>query len=148
MFPYVVNGFHALSGPQPLCQWLSPSRPDFDDTSSSSSTPSVFLRALLPCPDPFARTHTEKPHHSFLFNPCADPPTATLQRINALVTGTIPTFMGVGHDFGGASIAEGYHTAAAPVEQDGASQRQAFLFACSHQSNALCSQIAFMTDDT
>jgi predicted AlkP superfamily pyrophosphatase or phosphodiesterase len=46
------------------------------------------------------------PRHSFLFNAHADPPTATLQRIKALVTGSLPTFVDVGYNFGGASIAE------------------------------------------
>ncbi|KAI0263618.1 hypothetical protein BC834DRAFT_938601 [Gloeopeniophorella convolvens] len=46
------------------------------------------------------------PRNSFLFNSYADPPTATLQRIKGLVTGSLPTFVDIGHNFGGASIAE------------------------------------------
>lgn len=46
------------------------------------------------------------PLNSFLFNAYADPPTATLQRIKGLVTGSLPTFVDIGHNFGGASIAE------------------------------------------
>ncbi|KAI9442126.1 hypothetical protein H4582DRAFT_2126711 [Lactarius indigo] len=46
------------------------------------------------------------PRNSFLFNAYADPPTATLQRIKGLVTGSLPTFVDIGHNFGGASIAE------------------------------------------
>lgn len=47
-----------------------------------------------------------QPRNSFLFNAHADPPTATLQRIKALVTGSLPTFVDIGHNFGGSSIAE------------------------------------------
>ena len=48
----------------------------------------------------------KQPRNSFLFNAHADPPTATLQRIKALVTGSLPTFVDIGHNFGGSSIAE------------------------------------------
>ncbi|KAI9513378.1 hypothetical protein F5148DRAFT_1155355 [Russula earlei] len=48
----------------------------------------------------------KQPRHSFLFNAHADPPTATLQRIKGLVTGSLPTFIDIGYNFGGASIAE------------------------------------------
>lgn len=48
----------------------------------------------------------KQPRNSFLFNAHADPPTATLQRIKGLVTGSLPTFVDIGHNFGGASIAE------------------------------------------
>jgi phosphatidylinositol glycan class O len=48
----------------------------------------------------------KQPRNSFLFNAHADPPTVTLQRIKALVTGSLPTFVDIGHNFGGASIAE------------------------------------------
>ncbi|KAI0272081.1 hypothetical protein BGY98DRAFT_1002678 [Russula aff. rugulosa BPL654] len=47
-----------------------------------------------------------QPRNSFLFNAHADPPTATLQRIKAIVTGSLPTFVDIGHNFGGSSIAE------------------------------------------
>ena len=49
---------------------------------------------------------TNQPRNSFLFNAHADPPTATLQRIKALVTGSLPTFVDIGHNFGGSSIGE------------------------------------------
>jgi hypothetical protein len=48
----------------------------------------------------------EQPRNSFLFNAHADPPTTTLQRIKGLVTGSLPTFVDMGHNFGGTSIAE------------------------------------------
>ncbi|KAJ7433936.1 hypothetical protein FB451DRAFT_1312941 [Mycena latifolia] len=46
------------------------------------------------------------PRNSFLFNAYSDPPTATLQRIKALTTGSLPTFVDIGNNFGGSSIAE------------------------------------------
>ncbi|KAJ7123819.1 hypothetical protein C8R43DRAFT_1076204 [Mycena crocata] len=47
-----------------------------------------------------------RPRNSFLFNAYSDPPTATLQRIKALTTGSLPTFVDIGNNFGGSSIAE------------------------------------------
>ncbi|KAJ7089362.1 hypothetical protein B0H15DRAFT_908228 [Mycena belliarum] len=46
------------------------------------------------------------PRNSFLFNAYSDPPTATLQRIKALTTGSLPTFVDIGNNFGGSAIAE------------------------------------------
>jgi GPI ethanolamine phosphate transferase 3 subunit O len=47
-----------------------------------------------------------KPSQSVLFNAYPDPPTTTLQRIKGLVTGSLPTFMDMGSNFGGSSIEE------------------------------------------
>ncbi|KZV66984.1 hypothetical protein PENSPDRAFT_654420 [Peniophora sp. CONT] len=47
-----------------------------------------------------------EPRNSFIYNAYADPPTTTLQRIKGLVTGSLPTFVDMGHNFGGASIDE------------------------------------------
>lgn len=47
-----------------------------------------------------------RPEHSFLFNAYADPPTTTLQRIKALTTGSLPTFVDMGSNFGGSEILE------------------------------------------
>lgn len=50
---------------------------------------------------------TEKyPQNSFLFNSYADPPTTTLQRIKGITTGSLPTFVDMGNNFGGSSILE------------------------------------------
>ncbi|KIL69581.1 hypothetical protein M378DRAFT_156795 [Amanita muscaria Koide BX008] len=50
---------------------------------------------------------TEKyPTRSFIFNAYADPPTTTLQRIKGLTTGSLPTFIDMGNNFGGSSIME------------------------------------------
>lgn len=46
------------------------------------------------------------PKHSLLFNALADPPTTTLQRIKGLTTGSLPTFVDMGSNFGGEEIEE------------------------------------------
>ncbi|KAG5219787.1 mannose-ethanolamine phosphotransferase gpi [Salix suchowensis] len=52
------------------------------------------------------RLTAEHPRNSFLFDSYSDPPTATLQRIKALTTGSLPTFVDIGNNFGASSIAE------------------------------------------
>jgi phosphatidylinositol glycan class O len=47
-----------------------------------------------------------RPEHSLLFNAYADPPTTTLQRIKGITTGSLPTFVDIGNNFGGSSITE------------------------------------------
>ncbi|TFY53254.1 hypothetical protein EVJ58_g9552 [Rhodofomes roseus] len=49
---------------------------------------------------------TAHPGHSFLFDSFADPPTTTSQRIKGLTTGSLPTFIDMGANFGSASVAE------------------------------------------
>ncbi|KDR72845.1 hypothetical protein GALMADRAFT_212861 [Galerina marginata CBS 339.88] len=67
------------------------------------TTASPFHHNILTLP----RELTEKyPAHSFLFNAYADPPTTTLQRIKGITTGSLPTFVDMGNNFGGSSIAE------------------------------------------
>lgn len=46
------------------------------------------------------------PDRSFIFNAHADPPTTTLQRIKGLTTGSLPTFIDMGSNFAGSSVAE------------------------------------------
>ncbi|KAH9922562.1 hypothetical protein B0H21DRAFT_165025 [Amylocystis lapponica] len=46
------------------------------------------------------------PSHSLLFDSFSDPPTTTLQRIKGLTTGSLPTFIDMGSNFGGSSIVE------------------------------------------
>lgn len=48
----------------------------------------------------------QNPRNSFIFNAYSDPPTATLQRIKGITTGSLPTFVDIGNNFGGSSIAE------------------------------------------
>ena len=46
------------------------------------------------------------PERAFLLPFIADPPTSTLQRLKALTTGTLPTFMDLGSNFAGTAIEE------------------------------------------
>ncbi|KZT66454.1 alkaline phosphatase-like protein [Daedalea quercina L-15889] len=46
------------------------------------------------------------PSHSLLFDSFADPPTTTSQRIKGITTGSLPTFIDMGSNFGSASVAE------------------------------------------
>ncbi|KAG8902560.1 mannose-ethanolamine phosphotransferase gpi13 [Tulasnella sp. 403] len=46
------------------------------------------------------------PDRSFIFNAYSDPPTATLQRIKGITTGSLPTFVDIGSNFGGSAIKE------------------------------------------
>ncbi|KAI1730814.1 type I phosphodiesterase / nucleotide pyrophosphatase domain-containing protein [Ditylenchus destructor] len=47
-----------------------------------------------------------RPNNARLFRFKADPPTTTFQRIKALVTGSIPAFIEIGDNFGGATVGE------------------------------------------
>ena len=47
-----------------------------------------------------------QPSHSFLFEMFSDPPTTTLQRLKGITTGSLPTFIDMGSNFGGSSITE------------------------------------------
>ncbi|RIA81289.1 hypothetical protein C1645_700940 [Glomus cerebriforme] len=49
---------------------------------------------------------TSQPYNSLLFQYIADAPTTTLQRLKALTTGTLPTFIDAGSNFAGSSIEE------------------------------------------
>ncbi|MCJ1385138.1 mannose-ethanolamine phosphotransferase gpi13 [Xylographa soralifera] len=51
-------------------------------------------------------TAVRQPHNAFLLPFIADPPTATLQRLKGLTTGTLPTFIDVGANFAGTAIEE------------------------------------------
>ena len=51
-------------------------------------------------------TAIEQPHNAFLLPFIADPPTATLQRLKGLTTGTLPTFVEFGSNFAGTAIEE------------------------------------------
>ncbi|KAJ7577557.1 hypothetical protein C8J56DRAFT_1061212 [Mycena floridula] len=77
------------------------------ERSSSSSTPcarpSPFHHNILTLPRILTERH---PRKSFLFNAHADPPTTTLQRLKSITTGSLPTFVDLGSNFGGSSIAE------------------------------------------
>ncbi|CAE6416798.1 unnamed protein product [Rhizoctonia solani] len=53
-----------------------------------------------------AQITASKPDRSLLYNAYSDPPTATLQRIKGLTTGSLPTFVDIGSNFGGSAILE------------------------------------------
>ncbi|KAH9964322.1 alkaline-phosphatase-like protein, partial [Lactifluus volemus] len=76
----------------------------FDFLSPHPSEPhSTYHHNVLTLPRELT---AKQPHNSFLFNAYADPPTTTLQCIKGLVTGSLPTFVDMGYNFGGASITE------------------------------------------
>ncbi|RIB01364.1 hypothetical protein C2G38_1993048 [Gigaspora rosea] len=54
----------------------------------------------------FNQLLTTQPSNSLLFQYVADPPTTTLQRLKALTTGTLPTFIDAGSNFAGYAIDE------------------------------------------
>ncbi|KAI9336192.1 hypothetical protein DFJ73DRAFT_763698 [Zopfochytrium polystomum] len=54
----------------------------------------------------FHKLLTSQPQNSLLLRVRADPPTTTLQRLKALTTGTLPTFVDVGNSFGGSVVSE------------------------------------------
>ncbi|XP_014561851.1 hypothetical protein COCVIDRAFT_11683 [Bipolaris victoriae FI3] len=51
-------------------------------------------------------TAMNQPENAFLLPFIADPPTATMQRLKGLTTGTLPTFIDVGSNFAGQAIHE------------------------------------------
>lgn len=51
-------------------------------------------------------TAASQPNNAFLLPFIADPPTATLQRLKGLTTGTLPTFIDLGSNFAGTAIDE------------------------------------------
>lgn len=51
-------------------------------------------------------TALQQPESALLLPFIADPPTATLQRLKGLTTGTLPTFIDLGSNFGGTAIEE------------------------------------------
>ncbi|KAF9005177.1 hypothetical protein BDQ17DRAFT_1353965 [Cyathus striatus] len=65
--------------------------------------PSPFHHNILTLPQ---RLTEKYPKKSFIFNAYADPPTTTLQRIKALTTGSLPTFIDMGNNLGASSIDE------------------------------------------
>ena len=52
------------------------------------------------------QTARQSPDKAFLLPFIADPPTATLQRLKGLTTGTLPTFVDLGSNFAGTAIEE------------------------------------------
>jgi phosphatidylinositol glycan class O len=72
-------------------------------TTNPPSPASPFHHNILTLPQELTK---KTPGHSCIFNSYADPPTTTLQRIKGITTGSLPTFVDVGSNFGGSSIVE------------------------------------------
>ena len=65
--------------------------------------PNPFHHHVLTLPRDLTAT---RPRHSFIFNAYSDPPTTTLQRIKAITTGSLPTFIDIGSNFAASHVAE------------------------------------------
>ncbi|KAJ3214331.1 mannose-ethanolamine phosphotransferase gpi13 [Dinochytrium kinnereticum] len=75
----------------------------FNETIESSGEPIPHYLNKLPVMRNLLR---DQPDRSLLVRVRADAPTTTLQRLKALTTGTLPTFVDAGSNFGGAVIGE------------------------------------------
>ena len=76
----------------------------FDFVAPNPPSPvSPFYHNILTLPQELTK---KSPRHSCIFNSYADPPTTTLPRIKGITTGSLPTFIDVGSNFGGSSIVE------------------------------------------
>lgn len=76
----------------------------FDFISPLPATiPSPYYHHILTLP---AELTALNPTRSFIFNTFVDPPTTTLQRIKGITTGSLPTFIDMGTNFGGSQISE------------------------------------------
>lgn len=71
--------------------------------SAVPSPPSPHYHGVLTLPRELSAA---EPGHSFLFNAHSDPPTATLQRIKGITTGSLPTFVDIGASFSPSAIEE------------------------------------------
>ncbi|CZT05873.1 probable GPI ethanolamine phosphate transferase 3 [Rhynchosporium agropyri] len=71
--------------------------------NTSESGPAQAFHNSLPF---MYETAVREPHNAFLLPFIADPPTTTLVRIKGLTTGTLPTFVEMGSNFGGEAITE------------------------------------------
>ncbi|PWN31474.1 uncharacterized protein FA14DRAFT_151469 [Meira miltonrushii] len=74
------------------------------DTSNNQSwSPNPYYHNILNSP---AKLNKEQKSFSFLSHFLADAPTTTLQRLKGLTTGSLPTFIDAGSNFGGSEITE------------------------------------------
>ncbi|KAL8995167.1 MAG: hypothetical protein Q9169_005052 [Polycauliona sp. 2 TL-2023] len=74
----------------------------YDFTISTNDTTHHFHNAL----EVLEETAVNQPSTAFLLPFIADPPTATLQRLKGLTTGTLPAFIDAGSNFAGTAIEE------------------------------------------
>ncbi|KAK7679036.1 hypothetical protein QCA50_017980 [Cerrena zonata] len=76
----------------------------FDFISPHPPVPtSPYYHHVLRTPVDLSKAH---PSRSVIFNSFPDPPTTTLQRIKGITTGSLPTFVDMGSNFGASSILE------------------------------------------
>ncbi|CAG8455086.1 13366_t:CDS:2 [Ambispora gerdemannii] len=76
---------------------------DFAIHHEDNKTHSEFYHNKLSI---FNKLLTKEPENAMLFQYVADAPTTTLQRLKALTTGTLPTFIDAGTNFAGSAIDE------------------------------------------
>jgi phosphatidylinositol glycan class O len=74
-----------------------------DDDVSSGNSATRFYRGHLPV---LSSVLAEQPHHSMLFRFEADAPTVTMQRLKALMTGSLPTFVDVADNYAADAVPE------------------------------------------
>ncbi|RDH39735.1 hypothetical protein BDQ94DRAFT_177074 [Aspergillus welwitschiae] len=74
----------------------------YDFTIPATSSNETYHNALTI----LHTTALHTPHNALLYPFIADPPTTTLQRLKALTTGTLPTFIEAGSNFAGSAITE------------------------------------------
>lgn len=75
-------------------------------TANPSEVPPVAPRHFHNAFPVLYETAKKQPENAFLLPFIADPPTATMQRLKGLTTGTLPTFIDVGSNFAGQAIHE------------------------------------------
>ncbi|KNG50385.1 gpi ethanolamine phosphate transferase 3 [Stemphylium lycopersici] len=74
--------------------------------ANPSEAPTVAPRHFHNAFPVLYETANSQPENAFLLPFIADPPTATMQRLKGLTTGTLPTFIDVGSNFAGQAIHE------------------------------------------
>jgi phosphatidylinositol glycan class O len=65
--------------------------------------PSPHHHGILSLPSELSARH---PSHSLIFNAFSDPPTSSMQRLKAITTGSLPTFIDAGSNFASTAIEE------------------------------------------
>lgn len=79
-----------------------PLEAQLDPTELAATAPRHFHNAI----PVLYETAKKQPNNAFLLPFIADPPTATMQRLKGLTTGTLPTFIDLGSNFAGQAIDE------------------------------------------
>uniref|UniRef100_V5EG11 Uncharacterized protein n=1 Tax=Kalmanozyma brasiliensis (strain GHG001) TaxID=1365824 RepID=V5EG11_KALBG len=121
--------------------------PPTTEEDSTGWTPNPYYHNILSLPAELTAKHgspayaTQKGPSSFLAHFAADPPTTTLQRLKGLTTGTLPTFIEAGANFGSAGTGIGQ------VNEDNwiAQFKRSILTSSSTQDRA---GLVFAGDDT